>query len=101
MVMTPEQVADLDWHSEVEAPRVVGASEKLDWFADADVVVVGRGGAGVSAALQAAEEGASVIALDRFNGGGSAAVNGGIFYAGGGTAPQREAGVEDSIEDWR
>ncbi len=63
-----------------------------------DVVVVGFGAAGTCAAIAAREQGAEVIALDRANGGGATAVSGGIIYAGGGTAVQREAGVADTVE---
>jgi 3-oxo-5alpha-steroid 4-dehydrogenase len=62
----------------------------------ADVVVVGYGAAGVCAALEARSRGADVLALDRFNGGGTTEVSGGIIYAGGGTWVQRQAGIEDS-----
>ena len=62
------------------------------WDDAADLVVVGFGGAGVAAALEAAEHGVSVLALDRYEGGGSSAANGGVYYAGGGTRIQREAG---------
>jgi len=68
------------------------------WDAEADVVVVGVGGAGACAAIEAAERGASVIALDRFHGGGATAISGGVFYGGGGTAIQQVAGVEDSVD---
>lgn len=64
----------------------------------ADVVVIGFGAAGVCAALAAREQGARVIALDRANGGGAAAISGGIIYAGAGTAVQKQAGVDDSFE---
>lgn len=64
----------------------------------ADVVVVGFGCAGACAALAAAEAGAEVLILDRFEGGGTTALSGGVVYAGGGTAVQRAAGVSDSVE---
>jgi 3-oxo-5alpha-steroid 4-dehydrogenase len=64
----------------------------------ADVVVVGYGAAGVCAALEARSRGADVVALDRANGGGAAALSGGIIYAGAGTAVQAEAGVDDCAE---
>lgn len=64
----------------------------------ADVVVVGYGAAGVSAALEARAHGADVLALDRFNGGGATEVSGGIVYAGGGTWVQRQAGIDDSAD---
>ncbi|MFD8500726.1 FAD-binding protein [Amycolatopsis sp. NPDC059657] len=64
----------------------------------ADVVIVGFGAAGACAAIEAADAGAEVLVLDRFSGGGASAVSGGVVYAGGGTAQQRDAGVEDSVE---
>ncbi len=64
----------------------------------ADVVVVGFGAAGACAAITAAEQGADVVALDRANGGGATAISGGIIYAGAGTAVQKQAGVEDTVE---
>ena len=70
-----------------------------EWHDDADVVIVGFGGAGACAAIEAAESGAEVRVIDRFTGGGATAISGGVFYGGGGTAIQQEAGVEDSVED--
>lgn len=64
-----------------------------------DVIVVGYGDAGASAAIEAADAGAKVLALDRGWGGGASALSGGVVYAGGGTAQQREAGYEDSPEN--
>jgi 3-oxo-5alpha-steroid 4-dehydrogenase len=71
----------------------------LAWDSEADVVVVGFGGAGACAALEAARAGASVVALDRFAGGGATAMSGGVVYAGGGTFVQRAAGVADTVDD--
>ena len=64
-----------------------------------DVIVVGAGAAGVSAAIEAADHGARVLLLDRSQGGGASALSGGVVYAGGGTAQQRAAGYEDSVEN--
>jgi 3-oxo-5alpha-steroid 4-dehydrogenase len=86
------------WFSAVKRPDVVRDAHLLEWDEEADFVVVGYGGAGVAAALQAAEQGLQVIALDRFEGGGSTAMNGGVVYAGGGTAIQKQAAVEDDPE---
>src|SRR5262245_9505771 len=69
------------------------------WDDRADVVVVGFGGAGACAAIEAAEAGAEVLVLDRFTGGGATAVSGGVVYAGGGTVVQQAAGVADSPEE--
>ena len=69
------------------------------WTHETDVAVIGLGGAGVCAALEARQGGLNVLALDRFDGGGATRINGGVYYAGGGTSTQREAGVEDTAED--
>lgn len=70
----------------------------MSWDLSADVVVVGAGVAGAAAAIEALDAGADVIALERFGGGGTSTISGGIVYAGGGTAVQREAGVEDTVD---
>lgn len=69
------------------------------WDAEVDIIVVGFGGAGACAALEAARRGASVLVLDRFHGGGATAISGGVIYAGGGTAYQKAAGYEDTVEE--
>ena len=73
--------------------------ENQRWNAEVDVIVVGFGGAGACAALEAAQQGASVLVLDRFNGGGATSASGGIIYAGGGTPYQKAAGYEDTAEE--
>ncbi len=83
----------------IEPPMVLTSPDELTWTDTTDFVVVGYGGAGVSAALQAAEDGLKVIAIDSFAGGGATAMNGGIFYAGGGTAVQQELGIQDTADD--
>lgn len=70
----------------------------MTWDTSIDVLVVGFGVAGASAALEAVAAGSSVMAIDRASGGGASTISGGIVYAGGGTSVQREAGVEDSSE---
>ena len=64
-----------------------------------DIIVVGFGAAGAAAAIEAADNGARVLVLDRGYGGGATALSGGIVYAGGGTAEQRAGGYEDSPEN--
>ena len=62
-----------------------------------DVVVVGFGVAGASAALEAYGLGADVLIVERASaGGGASAESEGIFYLGGGTALQRDLGFKDS-----
>lgn len=61
-----------------------------------DVMVIGGGGAGMTAAIAAADAGASVCLLEASaKTGGSTALAGGAFYAGG-TAQQRALGIADS-----
>ena len=72
---------------------MVGVSERYD------VVIVGFGGAGVAAAIEAADCGAKVLAIDRAHGGGATALSGGVVYAGGGTSYQKEAGYDDTPEN--
>lgn len=91
------------WGLAIDAPLVLDNPDAHDWQDSADVVVVGLGGAGIAAALEALENGLSVTALDLYDGGGSSAANGGVYYAGGGTSIQQEAGVLDdakAMEDY-
>ena len=87
-----------DWGLHIDAPLRLENPDAHPWDEQADMVIVGLGGAGIAAALQGLEEGLSVIAVDQYDGGGSTAANGGIYYAGGGTSVQREAGVDDDPE---
>jgi 3-oxo-5alpha-steroid 4-dehydrogenase len=91
------------WGLAIDAPLRLDDPERHAWDDEADMIVVGLGGAGVAAALDGLERGLSVIALDLYEGGGSTAANGGVYYAGGGTSIQQEAGVEDdpaSMEEY-
>lgn len=79
---------------------VVRAGEVEDWSDDVDVLVVGAGMAGTSAAIEAARSGASVLVLDRGGRlGCTSAMAGGHFYLGGGTPVQQAAGFDDSPEE--
>jgi flavocytochrome c len=63
------------------------------------VLVVGAGGAGLAAALEAANAGIEVTVLDAAEQvGGATARAGGVVYAAD-TAIQKAAGVEDSVEE--
>ncbi len=94
--MTPEHS---HWHSSIEAPLKLTSSQDISWSNEADMVVIGFGGAGVAAALQSIENGLSVLAIDRFEGGGATKASGGVIYAGGGTAAQKEASIDDDPEN--
>jgi len=89
---------DPSWNSRVGAPGTLDTSGPVSWDDAADVVIVGLGGAGICAAIEALQQGASVIAIDRFEGGGATRMSGGVFYGGGGTRYQKEAGVDDDVE---
>ncbi len=76
------------------------AAEIESWADEADVIVVGFGAAGAAAAYEAAAAGASVLVLERAGAaGGAAAMSDGMVYLGGGTATQREAGFDDTVEN--
>ncbi len=94
--MTPQ---DEHWYTNVEPVHKIDNINAIEWDVEADVVVVGLGGAGVACALQSLELGNSVIAIDKFEGGGATKASGGVIYAGGGTSIQKAAGVEDTPEN--
>ena len=99
MLETEISPNDSKWYSDIEAAQIVSNPDVINWNDEADLVVVGLGGAGIAAANEALDQGYSVIGLDKTSGGGATARSGGIFYAGGGTPIQKEAGVEDSVEN--
>ena len=80
----------------IDAPLRVDGEHSVSWDDHCDVLVVGFGAAGASAAIEAAGAGADVIVTDRFGGGGASAKSGGVVYAGGGTRFQKTAGYDDS-----
>ncbi len=64
-----------------------------------DVVVVGHGGAGAAAAIEASRAGADTLVLERASrGGGTTALSTGVMYFGGGTRIQKACGFDDSVE---
>lgn len=72
---------------------------KVDWDYEADVVIIGAGGAGLPAGLKALEDGASVLFVEtNWDVGGHAAVSEGQLHSGGGTVSQKEWGIEDSAD---
>nr|WP_246386607.1 FAD-dependent oxidoreductase [Litorivivens lipolytica] len=78
------------------------SSTVKSWFASVDVIVVGSGVAGTSAAIEAASAGSKVLVLEMLPKlGGSSAMSGGVVYCGGGTALQKACGVEDTVEAMR
>jgi len=86
------------------AAKEAGA-QAVQWNREADIVIVGAGVSGLAAAIEAAEHGASVIAIDmNYDIGGHGIMSGGQLHLGGGNEHQRIAGVKDSpdfvFKDW-
>lgn len=76
-----------------------GICSAVKWDRSADVVVVGAGGAGLAAAVSAAEKGVSVIVLEKMPTiGGNTIISGGGLNA---TNPERQEkqGIKDSTEN--
>lgn len=85
---------------DVAAMQSAGASAPAaeDEVLTYDVVVVGGGAAGIGAAANAKDAGASVLLIEKQGRmGGNTIISGGLIYATG-TSFQAEAGVEDSVE---
>jgi 3-oxo-5alpha-steroid 4-dehydrogenase len=78
---------------------VIDAGIRRGWDRRADVVVIGLGGAGGSAAVEARAHGADVVLLDRFGGGGATGKSAGAVYFGGGTDLQKRCGYDDTPEN--
>lgn len=71
----------------------------LHWDREADVVIAGGGGAGLSAAIEAGKAGAKVIVLEKMPyTGGDTILNGGII-AGNGDRLSKAKGIEVSSEE--
>lgn len=76
-------------------------AEPVAWDYEADVVVLGAGGAGLPAALRALDEGLSVLIVEgNYDVGGRAALSGGNLHSGCGTEIQKKYGIEDSADQY-
>ncbi|MCP4628497.1 MAG: FAD-binding protein, partial [bacterium] len=85
---------------EFDKPLTVSLKDKsFHWDEEHDVVVIGFGGSGTAAAIEAVDNGADVLAIDRFTGGGATRMSGGVMYVGGGTNLQKDAGYDDTPEE--
>lgn len=89
-----------DTGTEIGAAIHVEDAEDFAWDKQCDMLVVGFGLAGAAAALKGAEVGGlDIILADRFSGGGTSALSGGVVYSGGGTRVQKALGIEDTPEN--
>ena len=79
-----------------KAPEAAGGGDRTAETLDCDVVVIGAGGAGLTAATRAAQEGATVIVVEKMPlvGGNSLKATGGMNAAG--TGYQEALGITDS-----
>jgi 3-oxo-5alpha-steroid 4-dehydrogenase len=84
----------------IQIPAPVAVDHVPEWSDQVDVLVLGAGMAGTSAALESARAGARVLVIDRGGEGTcTSAMAGGHFYLGGGTAVQRATGHRDTPEE--
>ncbi len=80
-------------------PALAQDAAGISWDYEADVVVIGAGGAGLPAALKALEDGSSVLIIEtNYDCGGHAAVSEGQLHSGGSTVDQQKWGITDSAD---
>ncbi len=93
----PETTEDVT-EEEVDEEEAEEAEEVVATDMETDVLVIGAGGAGMAAAVSAAEEGAQVVIVEKMPmvGGNTSRATGGINAAG--TDQQAENDVEDDVE---
>ncbi len=79
---------------------LIDSDTVTQWDDEADVLIIGFGAAGSCAAIEAADNGAEVLVLERASGvSGTTCAATGHFYLGGGTRPQLANAIEDTVED--
>jgi len=84
----------------MKSPELLRDGDVPSWSDTADVIVIGFGAAGASAAIEARQAGADVLVVERASGGGGAsAIAGGHIYMGGGTPVQLACGFEDTADE--
>ena len=99
---TDEQTPSETPSTEEPGPAETPAAEEIqaDETLTTDILVIGGGGAGLSAAISAAENGKNVILLEKMGYlGGATLLSGGIIPAAN-TAHQEAAGISDSVEQF-
>lgn len=100
-MLASQALADTDANvSSTDGSLVVGDGmdpSTIAWDYEADVVVIGAGGAGLPAGLRALDAGRSVLFVDaNYDCGGRAAISGGNLHMGCGTEIQKKYGIQDS-----
>ncbi len=86
--------------ADVDALKAKGLTEEAaqDETIETEVLVVGSGIAGLSAAIEAADAGAEVLLIEKMGTVGGASITCGGEVIGAGTALQKAQGIEDSEE---
>ncbi|MBP3700934.1 MAG: FAD-dependent oxidoreductase, partial [Lachnospiraceae bacterium] len=87
--------ADVAALANVPVEEVVGEAFTID----ADVVVIGSGAAGLSAAIEAAEDGAKVVILEKLPRDGGATRTSSAMLVVGGSQLQEAAGIKDNVQN--
>src|ERR1700719_4516102 len=83
----------------IAAAEAKAAELPKRWDKSADVVVIGAGATGIPAAIEAVENGASVILIEQnYDVGGHAIQSGAELGLAGGNSLQKKNGIEDSPE---
>lgn len=82
----------------IASPLAVQAKESKSWDRTVDILIVGSGFAGLSAAIEAKRAGRTPVVIEQmsFTGGNSRITGGGIAVPG--SPMQKEKGIEDSPE---
>ncbi|MDD3410047.1 MAG: FAD-dependent oxidoreductase, partial [Eubacteriales bacterium] len=80
--------------------RTVAKDEAQQITYDADIVIIGAGMAGLSAAIEGAEEGANVVVCEAQEVFGSSTSRSLGFVMGAGTENQKAQGIEDTAEQF-
>jgi succinate dehydrogenase/fumarate reductase flavoprotein subunit len=83
-----------------EVALAAPSQDVTSWDHEADLVIVGSGAAGISAALEGRAQGLETLVLERFHvPGGTSSLSGGVCYLGGGTPLQKALGFDDTTEE--
>ena len=78
--------------------RALGRQEVDEWDRETDVLVIGYGGAGATAAIAAYDAGAEVLVLEKREVGGGTTINSGGFIQAAATSVQEREGIDDTAE---
>ncbi len=83
-----------------QSTQSVSVADEPKWDEETEVLVCGFGGAGAACALEAAEAGAKVLLIEKSDLPGGSMCRSGGGMAGAGTTMQKEAGIEDSADEF-